>query len=111
MNIPTNHQIIEHNGAPVAVVIPYDEYVKAFMGNDDDVAIPDAIARRILLENVSLIRAWREHFGLTQAEVAKRMDISQPSYQQLEDKTTKPRPATLQRLADALQIDPEQLYL
>ena len=108
MNIPANYQIIEHKGEPIAVVIPYAEYVTKF---SHEPTIPDGVARRVLLEKSSLIRAWREYLGLSQDEMAVRMNITQPAYQQIESKTAKPRPATLQKLAKALGVDERQLYL
>ena len=108
MNIPTNHQVIEHKGVPVAVVIPYTEYIAKF---NDEPTIPDGVARRVLIEKFSLIRAWREYLGLSQDEMSARMNMTQPAYQQIESKTTKPRPATLQKLAKALGVDERQLYL
>lgn len=105
MNIPTSHHIIQHEGQPVAVVVPYADYVRAF---DTDVTIPHSVVMRSI--DVSLVRAWREHLGLSQAEVATRMGISQPAYQKLEDKEAKPRLATLQKIADALKLDIRQIY-
>ena len=110
--IPTNHQIIEHKGKPVAVVIPYGEYIAKFSHEAGiEPTIPDEVARKVLVENSSLIRAWREYLGLSQEEVARAMGITQPAYQQMESKTTKPRPATLQKLAQALGVEEKQLYL
>jgi len=73
--------------------------------------IPDAVARKVLVDNFALIRAWREYLGLSQDEMAMRMAITQPAYQQIESKTTKPRAATLQKLAKALGVEEKQLYL
>ena len=108
MNIPTNHHIIEHKGKPVAVVVPYDEYLVKF---NHEPTIPDEVVRKVIVENFSLIRAWREYKGYTQEEIAERMGISQPAYQQIEGKTAKPRSVTLQKLANAFGIKEEQLYL
>jgi DNA-binding XRE family transcriptional regulator len=46
--------------------------------------------------------------GLTQAEVASRLGISQAAYAQTE-RAKRPRNTTLLRIADALGLDPEQL--
>jgi len=58
---------------------------------------------------LSLIRAWREHLGLTQEEVARRMGITQPAYAKIEGKKAQPRIATCKRLAAAMGIAWEQL--
>jgi DNA-binding XRE family transcriptional regulator len=54
------------------------------------------------------IRAWREHLGLTQTEVARRLGISQSAYAQQEAKEPV-RKATREKIAQALGIAPAQL--
>ncbi|MFI3272468.1 MAG: helix-turn-helix transcriptional regulator [Pseudomonadota bacterium] len=114
MNIPINHQIIAHNGMPVAVVIPYDEYIAKFSVDhdkniDNDEAVPHEVASRVLKEQISPIRAWREHLNLTQAEVAQRMNVSQSAFAQMENVETTQRHSTLKKLAAALGISVEQI--
>lgn len=58
---------------------------------------------------VTPIRAWREHLGLTQSEVAARMEISQAALAQIESPEAHPRKTTLRRVAQALGIQLEQL--
>lgn len=106
MNIPTSHHVVRHNGQPVAVVVPYSDYVRAF--ETEDVTIPHEVVMRSI--DVSLIRAWREHLGLSQSDVATRMGISQPAYQKLEDKGAHPRLATLKKIAAALNLDVRQIH-
>jgi len=54
MNIPANHQIITHQGVPVAVVVPYEEYAAAFAGIAGQEAtgatVPHEVASRVLKE-------------------------------------------------------------
>jgi transcriptional regulator with XRE-family HTH domain len=52
--------------------------------------------------------AWREHFGLTQADVAGRIGITQAAYAQMEG-VKRPRKATLEKVAAAMGLDVEQL--
>lgn len=104
MNIPTEHQVIRHQGTPVAVVVPYEDYVKAFAV---EVTIPHEVVMRSI--DVSLVRAWREHLGLSQAEVASRMGISQPAYCQMEEKDVRLRPATVRNIAAAMGLDVRQI--
>jgi transcriptional regulator with XRE-family HTH domain len=52
--------------------------------------------------------AWREHFGLTQAELAGRIGITQAAYAQME-RVKQPRKATLEKVAMALGLEAEQL--
>ncbi|GAP35194.1 DNA-binding protein [Piscinibacter sakaiensis] len=57
---------------------------------------------------VSPMAAWREHFGLTQAELAGRIGITQAAYAQME-RVKQPRRATLEKVATALGLELEQL--
>ncbi|MGK2951275.1 MAG: helix-turn-helix domain-containing protein, partial [Thiobacillus sp.] len=52
--------------------------------------------------------AWREHFSLTQAEVAARIGIAQAAYAQME-RVKQPRKATLEKVAAAMGLEVEQL--
>ena len=54
------------------------------------------------------IRAWCEHLGLTQAEVASRLGISQAAYSQHENSQTL-RKSTRIKMANALGLRAEQL--
>jgi transcriptional regulator with XRE-family HTH domain len=56
----------------------------------------------------TIIRAWREHLGLTQEQVAERMGVTQSAYSQQES-SQKNRAATRRNIAEALGILPEQL--
>jgi DNA-binding XRE family transcriptional regulator len=112
MNIPTNHQIITHQGMPVAVVIPYEEYAAVFrdtVDSTEESTIPHEVVQRVLKEQISPVRAWREYLGLTQAEIARRLGISQPAYAQMETPERNCRVATVKKLATALGITLEQL--
>lgn len=115
MNIPTNHQVIIHQGIPVAVVVPYDEYTVAFASTADvgqgaeKGTVPHEVASRVLKEQISPVRAWREHLGLTQAEVASRMEVSQSAFAQMEAPDGRPRMVTLKKVAAALGLTVAQL--
>jgi transcriptional regulator with XRE-family HTH domain len=52
--------------------------------------------------------AWREHFGLTQADLAQRIGISQAAYAQMEH-VKQPRKATLEKVAAAMGLEVDQL--
>ena len=71
--------------------------------------IPQEIVEAYILNDVSMIRAWREHIGITQAELAVRMGVSQAAVAKLERPDAKPRSATLKKVAEALGISPIQL--
>ena len=71
--------------------------------------LPHEVVKATLLGDVSLIRAWREYFGLTQQALAQRASMSQPALARLEKGNVKPRAATLKKLAAALDISVAQL--
>jgi DNA-binding XRE family transcriptional regulator len=105
MNIPTRHQIIENNGQPLFVIVPYTEYLTAFhQESAENAVIPLAVSKAANLENKSLVRAWREYKGLSQMGVAERMGISRPAYARLETKDANLRTTTVHRLAAALEV-------
>lgn len=70
--------------------------------------IPNAVVNKAINKDMTPIRAWREHLGLTQAEVAKRLGITQSAYAQHEAKEPV-RKVTREKVAKALGIVPEQL--
>ena len=96
MNAPIRHQIIENNGRPLFVLVPYAEYV-ASLNREAGASpvIPLAVSKAANLEGKSLVRAWREYKGLSQANMAERLGISRPAYAQLEAKDANLRATTL----------------
>ena len=105
------HQIIKSSdGVPLFVLVPWDEYLEAFEGRpDDEVFLPLEVSRAVNLGGKSMVRAWRDHLGLTQEEVAERMKISRAAYAQMEAKGTRPRTTSLKKIASALGVEWEQL--
>ena len=71
--------------------------------------VPHEVTARVLKEQVSPIRAWREYLGLTQAEEAARMEVSQSAFAQMEAPESKPRMNTLTKIAAALGLTPAQI--
>lgn len=72
--------------------------------------IPNAVVDKVINKDMTPIRAWREHLGLTQTEVARRLCISQSAYAQQEAKEPV-RKATREKIAQALGIAAEQLAI
>jgi len=70
--------------------------------------VPNEVVNLTFDHDWTPMRAWREHLGLTQAEVAARVGISQAAYAQMEN-AAKPRPATLKKIAVALGLTPDQI--
>lgn len=112
MNEPTNIQIINQDGSPAFVVIPYAEYVRTFRKTPripESGNIPNDVVWFSIDKGYTLARAWREYLGLTQVEVAARMGISQAALSQMESGEKKLRKASLEKLAQALGVTVEQL--
>ena len=108
MNTPIEAQIIRNvNGEPEYAVIPYHVYQELAGGKDYANNIPHEVVSR-MIDGATAAQAWREHLGLTQAELARRAGISQSAYSQLET-STKLRPSSRRKIAEALGISPEQV--
>jgi DNA-binding XRE family transcriptional regulator len=106
MNAPTNIQVINGlDGKPAFVVIPYADYVAEHQAERG--LIPHAVVSRTV-DGATPVRAWREHLGLTQAEVAERLGVSQSAYAQQES-SERMRKATREKIAIALGIMAAQL--
>jgi len=102
----TNIQIIKGaDGMPAFAVIPYNDYVA--LRHTGPGMIPHEVIEKTVNGDTPA-KAWREYFGLTQAEMAMRMDISQSAYQQLET-GLKLRKSSREKIAAALGITIEQL--
>ncbi|EIC21252.1 helix-turn-helix domain-containing protein [Thiorhodovibrio frisius] len=110
MNAPSDLQIIrDASGAPAFVVVPYEQFLSQY-GQARDL-IPNEVVGKIIMDEQHPIRAWREHLGLTQAEVAQRAEMSQAALAQIESGKHKTRVATMEKLADALGLSVAQLDL
>ena len=55
--------------------------------------VPNEVVNLCLERGVSAMAAWREDFGLTQAEVAGRIGVTQAAYAQME-RVKQPRKST-----------------
>lgn len=112
MNAHIDPQVIKQGDKPAFAVIPWDVYqelVKNYLPDESDVWFPQEVVEANVVRGDSLLKAWREHLGLTQTEVAKRAGMSQPAYAKLEKPGAHPRTATLRKLASALGISLKQL--
>ena len=70
--------------------------------------LPLAIADRIM-GGESEVRVFREHRGLTQAELADTVGISVPYLSQIEARRRRPSTAVLRRLATRLGVTIDDL--
>ena len=107
--IPNEHQVVRHKGKPVAVVIPWAEYLALVPPPRTQPTTPQEVVEKFFGEGKSLVQSWREYLGLTQEDVAGRLGMKQSSYQQIEKKSARPRPATLEKVAAAFGLEPSLL--
>jgi predicted transcriptional regulator len=56
-----------------------------------ETAVPNEVVERVIMGKLAPIRAWREHLGLTQSEVAARMEISPAALAQIKAPEARPR--------------------
>lgn len=106
MNALTDIQTIKGpDGEPAFVVMAYDEFMRRF-ANEESLIPHEVVSATV--DGATPMKAWREHLGLTQAEVAHRMDISQAAYAQMEA-GEHPRKATIKRVAQAMRLSVEQV--
>lgn len=111
MSAPIKHQIIEKNGVPLFVIVPYEEYLQKFNNTENEgLYFPNEVVKAHAIDGKSIIRAWREFKGLTQQEMADRLNLSPSDYSQME-RTVKPEENTLRKAALALRIDWRLLVL
>ena len=73
------------------------------------VYIPHEVLGIQLMQQCSLIAAWRKHKKLTQSELAVNADITQAALSQVESAQSKPQQRTFQKVADALDLSIEQI--
>lgn len=112
MSARIEHQVINGpDGNPAYAVIPWEAFEEAFEQGrpDEEVFIPHEVVMLHIEGGLPLIRAWREHLGLSQRELAARMGMAQPSYAKMEAKGAKPRVVTLKKIAAAMGVEWEQL--
>ena len=59
-------------------MVPYAEWLA--MRDKEQALVPNEVVTLVFAGDLSPMRAWREHLGLTQAEVAARAGITQAAY-------------------------------
>ena len=99
------HVIDGQDGKPAFVIVPYDQF-RRMKGGFTHGTVPNEVVNLSFERGVSAMAAWREHFGLTQAEVAGRIGIAQAACAQME-RVKQPRKVTLEKVAAALGLEVE----
>ncbi|UWM65340.1 helix-turn-helix domain-containing protein [Enterobacter sp. CP102] len=123
--------IKDDNGKTQYVVIPYDEYFRMCLqmaeiddetdedledievehDEYDNVELPGEVCDVMHNENVSLQAAWRILRGMSQQEVADKLEISQSAVSQLEALDSRPQKRTREKLAAIYGCKQEQISL
>lgn len=112
MNELIEVQVIEQNGKPAFAVMPWDEYerIRPLLERDKAArGIPQEVVERHVLEDIPLVRAWREYMGISQSDLATKANMAQPALSRIERAEVTPRRDTLVTLAKALGLAVEQL--
>ncbi|MBL4786245.1 MAG: helix-turn-helix transcriptional regulator [Cohaesibacteraceae bacterium] len=102
-------QILYDDGKPVFAVLPWEDYRRLMRRADMRPTVPHEVVEAVTIEGVPAIKAWREYRQMTQAEVAERAGITRPALAQHETGENSMRQSTLEKLAQALGVVPEQL--
>jgi DNA-binding XRE family transcriptional regulator len=106
-----NYQIVEQGGKPF-VLLPYEEFMAKFVNPIEGGLIPHEIVERHVINDVPIVKCWREYLGMTQEALARKSGVQQPSIARIESNINyKPRITTLEKLAKALNLSLEQLLV
>lgn len=113
MNALIDYQIIEQNGHPAFVVIPYDVFTELDIVQkpQNNGLIPHDIVGLHVIDGMPLVKAWRKHLGLTQKELALKADMVQSALARIESGKHESRDETLHKLAKAMNLSIDQLTL
>ena len=119
-------QTINQDGKPAFVVVPVQEWNRLLARLEEraDVAearrtlteidagaedFPASFAARLIGREHPL-KVWREYRGLTLRGLAAEVGVSSAALSKIETGKSRPRTATLSRLADALRCDMDDLW-
>ncbi|OEY66823.1 helix-turn-helix domain-containing protein [Marinobacter sp. X15-166B] len=124
-----NVQIIEREGKPEYAVLPYDEYLNLLALAEDvrdaadasaamqelvsgeDEAIPSDVAARLIAGDDHPLKVWREYRGLTQEALGNSANVGKSYISQIEAGSKSGSAKVLRALAEALQVDMDDLMV
>ncbi len=86
MKAHTEHQIIEFQGNPVAVILPFEDYLQLTQKPSEEYTIPHEVVEARVVKGFGTIKAWRLYRGLSQKAMAEKMGTSQSNYSQMESR-------------------------
>ena len=120
-------QIIEREGKPEYAVLPYDEYLKLVelaedvrdladakkatleLASGEDEAIPVETVNRLMAGNDHPLKIWREYRQLTQEVLGATAGVGKSYISQIESGSKFGSAKVLKALAEALQVDVDDL--
>ena len=117
-----NAQIIEQDGKPVFAVVPFAEWqallqrLEARQDIDDAHAardgesLPAELVNRLLDGDDHPLRVWRQYRGLTLAALAAQVEVTRQMLSMVENGRSRASAALLERLAEALGCDMEDIH-
>ena len=121
----TQVQYLEKNGQPEFAVIPIAAYHQLLDLAEDaeDIRVADAAIRAIddgeelingavvdaLLNGENPVKVWRTYRGLTQDALAKKTNVTKSYISQIENDNRDGSVAVYKRLAEALDVDVDDL--
>lgn len=109
MSAENEIQILNLNGKPAFVVLPYGRWLEMSGSEVKHTYIPHEVVGYQIKEGFSLIAAWRRYLKMTQMELAVKVGITQPAIAQIEKPSAKPQLKTLEKIAAAMGIKVEQI--
>ena len=108
-NTVSQPQVIrDSQGNPLYAVVPYEEY-QALIAADNKVTIPHEVVGLMIEKDLSAMAAWRKYRGLSQAQLAQQLGVTQGAIAQAEKLGNKPHIETLRCWAEALDCEVAQL--
>jgi DNA-binding transcriptional regulator YiaG len=90
-----------------AVFSPAGVRCSLMLHNGSPLLIDEEARRAHLLEPVKKIASFRQAAGLTRAELAQRLGVTQAQLYEWENLEQEPTPSTLRRIAEILRCEPE----
>lgn len=114
--------INDDKGRPLYALVPVAEFERLTAEDEryweeipvesdayDNIGIPHEIISIMVSRDISIAAAWRIHRGMSQAEAAAALGITQSALSQIEKKGNRAQEKTREQLAAIYQCQPEQL--
>lgn len=112
--------IRDRDGKPIYALVPIEEYDRLLRAAEDlaDLAVHEAVKDQEtvpaelvyrIMDGENRVRAWRNHRGLSQDGLARRVDVSQAYLSSIETGKSDGSVRVLAAIARALEVDLDDL--